>query len=140
MKDKLREIALAAPINKIFEVIEITEDKNNSYTIYVESLDGITIDDCTNLTKHILNNIPKEISIGLTVSSAGIDKPLRAPIQFLKNIEKKVEIKTKDGKKHIGILHKYNFKEITIIKKEKKKTCELTLKHDDILQVKVKIF
>jgi len=44
------------------------------------------------------------------------------------------------GKKHIGILHKYNFKEITIIKKEKKKTCELTLKHDDILQVKVKIF
>ena len=54
--------------------------------------------------------------------------------------EKKVEIKTKDGKKHIGILHKYNFKEITIIKKEKKKTCELTLKHDDILQVKVKIF
>lgn len=140
MKEKLYQLAITAPLNKSFEVIEITEDNNDAYTIYIESLEGITINDCSLLTKHILNHLPEESNISLSVSSAGIDKPLRYPIQFLKNIGKKIEITSKNGKKQVGILKHYDEQKLIISKNEKKEVKELTFFHEEIQKVKVKIF
>ncbi len=140
MKEKLYKIAAKASLNKTFEIIEITEEGNNMFTIYIESLEGITISDCTNLSKFILSNLPKDLNISLTVSSAGIDKPLRSPIQFFKNIGKKIEVKTKEGKKHVGFLQKYDDKGITITKELNNDTCKEIFNHEEVNQVKVKIF
>jgi len=141
MKEKLLNIAFKTPLKKSFEIIEITEAQGNSYCIYIESLEGITIDDCAFMSKYIFEQLPKDTNIELTVSSAGIDKPLRAPIQFIKNIGQKVEIKTSDGKKHTGILKNYTPEQITIELNENKKTTkELIIENNIIKQVKVKLF
>lgn len=141
MKEKLLKIASEAPLKKTFEIIEIVESKDNSYTIYIESLEGILIDDCATMSKYIFEQLPQETNIELTVSSAGIDKPLRAPIQFLKNIGRKVEVKTNDGKKHIGTLVKYTTENIMLHMEGKNKTIkELILEQNNIKQVKVKLF
>lgn len=141
MKEKLFKIASKAPLKKTFEVIEIVESKDKSYVIYIESLEGILIDDCVTMSKYILQKLPKETNIELTVSSAGIDKPLRSPIQFIKNKGQKVEVKTNDGKKHIGILLNYTKENITLLTESKNKTTkELILEHQIIKQVKVKLF
>lgn len=141
MKEKLLKIASEAPLKKTFEIIEIVESKDNSYTIYIESLEGILIDDCATMSKYIFEQLTEEINIELTVSSAGIDKPLRAPIQFLKNIGRKVEVKTNNGKKHIGTLVKYTSENITLHMEDKNKTIkELILEQNIIKQVKVKLF
>ncbi|NSW44961.1 MAG: hypothetical protein HPY79_03945 [Bacteroidales bacterium] len=141
MKEKLFDIASKTPLNKNFEIIEITESRGNSYCIYIESLEGITIDDCALMSRFVFEQLSEEINIELTVSSAGIDKPLRAPIQFIKNIGHKVEIKTTDGKKIIGTLKSYT-PEQTVIELEGKKntTKELILENNLIKQVKVKLF
>ncbi|MGQ9847950.1 MAG: ribosome maturation factor RimP [Bacteroidales bacterium] len=141
MKEKLIKIALGAPLKKTFEIIEVVESKDNSYTIYIESLDGISIDDCATMSRYIFEQLPQETNIELTVSSAGIDKPLRAPIQFLKNIGRKVEVKTNDGKKHTGTLVKYTKENITLhVESKNKTTKELILEQSIIKQVKVKLF
>lgn len=141
MKEKLLKIASEAPLKKTFEIIDIVESKNNSFTIYIESIEGIFIDDCAMMSKYISEQLPQETNIELTVSSAGIDKPLRAPIQFLKNIGRKVEVKTNDGKKHTGTLVKYTKENITLHMEGKNKTIkELILEQNIIKQVKVKLF
>jgi len=141
MKEKLLKIASEAPLKKKFEIIEITESKGNGYTIYIESLEGILIDDCAAMSKYIFEQLPEDTNIELTVSSAGIDKPLRAPIQFQKNIGRKIEVKTTDGKKHIGTLTNYNKESLTLqIEGKNKTTKELVLDQNIIKQVKVKLF
>lgn len=141
MKEKLLKIASETPLKKAFEIIEIAESKGNSYTIYIESLEGILIDDCATMSKYIFNQLPEDTNIELTVSSAGIDKPLRAPIQFQKNIGKKVEVKTTDGKKHIGTLMSYKTENLTLQLEGKNKTKkEIIIEQNIIKQVKVKLF
>jgi len=138
MKEKLYHIAQTAQIGKSFEIIEIVEERSDKFVVYIESLEGITIKDCEILSKHILTNLPKEINIELTVSSAGIDRPLRAPIQFKKNIGKNVEIKTNDGKRYVGLLTEYSDEYLAIV--EKKTNKEMRFDKLNIYQVKVKIF
>ncbi|MCX7861584.1 MAG: hypothetical protein N2449_01150 [Bacteroidales bacterium] len=139
-KEELKQIALTANIGKAFEVIEITEHKEHHFTIFIESLEGITIDDCAAVLRHIIQQLPQPNTLELTVSSAGIDKPLRAPIQFLKHIGKKVEIKTRDGKKHIGTLHEYTPTKTTIIQETKKEKIETVFLNEFIQSVKIIIF
>lgn len=141
MKEKLEVIASRAPLNKNFEVIEIIEDKKDCYTIYLESLEGITIDDCATVSQFIFSQLPEDTNIELTVSSAGIDKPLRSPIQFVKNKGKRVEVKTIDGRKFIGILNDYNSNYLYLIQKIKgKEQKEIVLEKNIIKQVKIKLF
>lgn len=141
MKEKLKTIALETPLEKDFEIIEIIEDKKGCYSIYIESLQGITIDDCAVVSRFIFSQLPEDTNIELTVSSAGIDKPLRAPIQFIKNKGKKVEVKTTDGRKLIGILKGYEPDHLCLVQEAKRKEqIEIILENKIIKQVKVKLF
>lgn len=140
LKEKLIHIAQTVDIGKDFEIIEVLERNQKQFTIYIESLAGITIDDCTRVLKHVLQQMPEASDLELTVSSAGIDKPLRAPIQFQKHIGKKVEVKTRDGKKHIGILHEYTPLSTTIVVENKKEKREVVMLNEYIQQVKLIIF
>jgi len=128
-------------LNKDFEIIEIVEEKKGCYSIYIESLQGITIDDCAAVSRFIFAQLPEDTNIELTVSSAGIDKPLRAPIQFIKNKGKKVEVKTTDGRKLIGILNGYESDHICLVQEGKRKEQkEIVLENNIIKQVKIKLF
>jgi ribosome maturation factor RimP len=141
MKETIRQLAKKSPLSKSFEVFEVTEDDKDVFCVFLESLEGITIADCALVSKFIFSQLPEDICIELTVSSAGIDKPLRSPIQFQRSIGKKIELETTDGIKMTGVLTAYSSENIVIVVTEKKKKeTEYRFNINQIKQVNIKLF
>jgi ribosome maturation factor RimP len=121
-KNKIQKIAESTELDKEFIIVDIEVKPANKFTIFLESLDGITISDCVKVSRHIEEHFNRdEEDYELNVSSAGLDKPLKAPLQFIKNIGREVEVVTTDDKKMKGILKSYNTKSITLLYSEKEK-------------------
>ena len=131
-----------APIiqNMGYELLEVTYQKyadGMNLVFTIDSDNGITIDDCEKVTKAIdpildeLNPTNDQPYI-LSVSSPGIDRPIKTDRDFKRNMEKEIEItlfKKIDGvKKFDGILKSFNEEEVTIESQGK----SITLKRDQI--------
>jgi ribosome maturation factor RimP len=86
-------------------LIGIKIDPSNKIAVEFDSDSGITIDDCIVLTKEIDSQLDRDAEdYELEVGSAGIGQPFKVLRQYLKNVGNEVEVLTKDGKKHIGLL------------------------------------
>jgi ribosome maturation factor RimP len=121
-KNKIQKIAESAELDKDFIIVDIEVKPANNFTVFLESLNGITISDCVKVSRHIEQHFNRdEEDYELNVSSAGLDKPLKAPLQFIKNIGRIAEVVTIDDKKTKGVLKAYNAKSITLVCNEKEK-------------------
>lgn len=121
-KNKIQKVAETADLGKEFVIVDIEVKPKNNFTVFLESLEGITISDCVKMSRHIGQQFNRdEEDYELNVSSAGLDKPLKSPIQFVKNIGKMVEMVTNDDKKLKGILKNYNKSSILLTCSEKGK-------------------
>ena len=79
-------------------IVELTLSSNNRIVVEVDGMSGVTIDDCVAVSRQIESNLDREQEdFELQVSSAGIDKPLRARRQFEKNIGREVKIVLQDS-------------------------------------------
>lgn len=141
MKETIRKIAEQTPLTKKMNVFDVVKEGKDSYAVYIESLDGITIDDCSTVSKYIRDHLPENTQIGLTVSSVGLDKPLRSPIQFQQNIGQTVEVETSEHKKVTGTLISYTPEFIILsVKGKKKETKEYQFNFNEIKKVRIKLF
>lgn len=81
-------------------LVDIKIDTNRRITLYIDHMQGVTVDMCTKVNRYLMN-LPELENIfsrhGLDVSSPGLDLPLRHPLQFEKNIGKELEIILNDG-------------------------------------------
>lgn len=104
-------------------VREHGEDSANELIIYIDKDGGIDLNDCEKVSTAIDPVIdaadPISESYMLSVSSPGIDRPLKKEKDFLKNIDQKVDIKLYeklDGKKeHTAVLKEYKGDSITVV-------------------------
>ena len=109
-----------------YEVVEVEYIKKSdgmNLTFYIDNDNGVQIEDCEKVSKAIdglleeLNPTDDSPYI-LSVSSPGIDRPLKNERDFKRNINKEIEITLfakLDGKKKFeGILISYDDKQITI--------------------------
>lgn len=78
-------------------------------TLYIDQPGGVSIDDCERVSKTvepILDEAdPIEQQYVLSVSSLGLDRPLKKDADFQRNIGKRIEIRLfapKDGKKEFA--------------------------------------
>lgn len=75
--------------------------KNRVYEIFVDNEDGVTLDLCAELSREILPLLTRlhvpEVQYRLTVSSPGIDRPLKHPWQFKKHVGRVLEVKQHSG-------------------------------------------
>ena len=114
-----------------YELIEVNYQKVAGEMNLIFTIDSdtpITIDDCEKVTKAI-DPILEEMNPTddrpyiLSVSSPGIDRPLKSKRDFDRNIGKEIEItlfkKLENKKTFIGILDNYDENSITIIQEEK---------------------
>lgn len=114
-----------------YELIEVSYQKVAGEMNLIFTIDSdtpITIDDCEKVTKAI-DPILEEMNPTddrpyiLSVSSPGIDRPLKSKRDFDRNIGKEIEItlfkKLENKKTFIGILDNYDENSITIIQEEK---------------------
>ncbi|MEQ9188249.1 MAG: ribosome assembly cofactor RimP [Cryomorphaceae bacterium] len=79
-------------------VVELTVSSANRIVIELDSMEGVTIDDCVQVSRHVESSLDRETQdFELQVSSAGIDKPLRDRRQYVKNVGRELRVQLEDG-------------------------------------------
>ncbi len=79
-------------------LVDVKIDSANRIKVYVDSMKGITIDECAALSRIIENELNRdEEDFDLEVSSPGLDRPLVLPVQYMKNTGREIEVLTTGG-------------------------------------------
>lgn len=127
-------------------LVDILVKPKNKIFVFVDGDEGITIKDCTTLSRHIESQFDRDKEdFELVVSSPGLDQPLKLPRQFKKNIDKMVAVSLTDGSMLEGKLSKADengigiFPEIKIKKKKALAEEEKFLSFSEINEVKIRI-
>lgn len=119
--------------DKEIELVEVDYVKeNNIYylKVYIDTNDGITIDECSEVSRELSKLLDDydfiEDSYFLEVSSPGLDRPFKTKEDYNKNLNEIIEIslyaKKNNEKKFIGKLIKIEEKSITLELENKEKT------------------
>jgi len=127
LKEKIIELINKYLPNQDFFIVEVEVTGNSGkrkISVLVDSDKGITIDECSRLSRNIGNEIEEKNIIDsaylLEVSSPGVDKPLQSKRQYLKNKGRKLAVALNDGKIIEGRLEEVK-EEVIVIAKEVKK-------------------
>lgn len=123
-----------------YDLTDLTFEKKGKdwcLTLYIDSENGISLDDCEKVSREISELLdekdPIEQSYFLEVSSPGMDRPLKKEKHFLSNLDRKIAVHLfapLDGKKDIeGVLKSYQADELTL---ELETGEMLTLEHSKI--------
>ncbi len=114
-KNQIADIATDFLEGSAFFLVDVSVNPGNIIAVEIDSENGVGIDDCIRLSKHIESKLNRdEEDFELEVGSAGITSPFKIPRQYAKNIGNEVEILSKNGQKLSGILKQSNDKEFTV--------------------------
>ena len=86
-------------------VVDVTVSAGNRIVVYMDSLKGVTLDECIQVSRFLESKLDREVEdFELEVSSPGLDKPLKLPVQYEKNVGRMLEVLKTDGIKITGRL------------------------------------
>ncbi|MCR8561619.1 ribosome assembly cofactor RimP [Mucilaginibacter sp. BJC16-A38] len=129
-------------------LVDVKFHSNGKLMVLVDGDNGIGIDDCVAISRHVGFHLEEENVIetayNLEVSSPGIDTPLTSIRQYTKNVGRNLAIKMVDGTKREGKLTGLAEDAIVIEEKIKEKgkkaeTVESVIPIDKITETKVLI-
>ena len=115
-------------------LVELSVSAGNAIYIAIDSLQGVPIITCIELSRAIEKHFDREVEdFELQVTSAGIGQPFQVLKQYHKFLNKDVEVLTTEGIKFIGKLITVGDEEIEIeveekVKVEGKKKKQLVVK------------
>ena len=105
-----------------FFIVDINVTPGNNILIEIDSLQGLNIKDCVDISRHVEHSIDRETEdFSLEVSSPGLDQPFRVFEQYQKHIGKNIEVVTTESEKITGKLLEVSQDKITLLSKAKKK-------------------
>lgn len=91
--------------NKEYFLVDVTISKDDKITVEIDHADGVWIEDCADLSRHIEQGLSRETDdYELEVGSAGLGQPFKVLQQYINHTGLEVEVLTKEGKKLKGIL------------------------------------
>ena len=108
--------------DKEYFLVDVVIGKDDKITVEIDHAEGVWIEDCAELSRHIENGLNGEADdYELEVGSAGLGQPFKVLQQYQNHIGLEVEVLTKDGKKLKGILKEAvpEYFTVTVSKKEK---------------------
>ncbi len=129
-------------------LVDVKMHTNGKLMVLVDGDNGIGIDDCVAISRHVGFHLEEENVIetayNLEVSSPGIDSPLVSIRQYVKNIGRNLAIKMADGAKREGKLSGITEDAVIIEEKIKEKgkraeTVESVIPISEITETKVLI-
>ena len=86
-------------------LVAVKVSSSNRITVLADKKEGITIEECALIHRHIENSLDREKEdFELQVSSPGLDIPFAVIEQYYKNEAKKVEVIDNEGSRYTGIL------------------------------------
>jgi ribosome maturation factor RimP len=122
-KEKIKQLVLSEIEKQNIFLVDLQVKTGNSIRIVLDSISGVTIDECVWLSKLIENNFDRESEdYDLEVSSFGISQPFIMPLQYQKNLGKNIEVHLNTGKVTKGVLKNFEFEN------EKLKYIEILIK------------
>lgn len=129
-------------------LVEVKMLPNNKLIIHVDGDEGISIQDCVAISRHVGFHLEEENTIeqayNLEVSSPGVGEPLKLIRQYNKNIGRSISIKLKEGQKKEGKLlevteDKLLIEEVVKEKGKKAVSVPVTVPFNDIIETSVLI-
>lgn len=111
-------------------IVDVTVGLGNAISVVIDSDEGLSIDKCIEMSRHIEHQFDREVEdFSLEVSSPGLTQPFKVLRQYLKYLGKEIEILTGKGEKLTGILQSADEKSFFVdtqktIKVDGKKTVE----------------
>jgi len=112
--------------------------------VILDGDDGISIDQCATISRQLGEYLESEdvfdAAYNIEVSSPGLGNPLIKARQYKNNIGRKVKVEYDDSghrKSVTGILKEINDQVLVVEKKEKKRTEEIEILFNTIVQTKV---
>jgi ribosome maturation factor RimP len=117
-------IKVAEPIIKNLGgfFVDIKVNTSNVITLFFDREDGVTVDHCLEISKHIEEHFDRDIEdYELTVCSAGLDNPFVVDQQYYKHKGKEVVVLLKSGKRQRGIILSYENQVLKLEIDKKKK-------------------
>lgn len=90
---------------KEYFLTDLTISADDRIVVEIDHKDGVWIEDCVELSKHIEGHLDREVQdFELEVGSAGVGQPFKVVRQYENNVGETVEVLTLQGKKMKGIL------------------------------------
>ncbi len=81
-------------------LIELDVRQGDEINLLIDHMEGLTLERITSISRHLRNGLDeREYDYELEVSSPGVGQPLRVAGQYVKNIGRDVEVKTKENEK-----------------------------------------
>ena len=81
----------------LYDIVNLKENDNNIYRVYITSSEGISLDKCAEVSRQIspLLDVHEPLSgkYNLEVSSPGIERKLKKPAHFKASINENIRIK-----------------------------------------------
>lgn len=86
-------------------LVEVLVSPVNKIVVYLDSVQGVTLEECMQVSRFLESRLDRnEEDFELEVSSPGLDKPLKLPVQFEKNVGRMLDVVKSDGLKITGKL------------------------------------
>jgi ribosome maturation factor RimP len=86
-------------------LVEVMVRPGNRIAVYIDSMSGVTLEECIAVNRFLESRLDRNVEdYELEVSSPGLDKPLKLPVQFEKNTGKVLDVLKTDGIKVTGKL------------------------------------
>jgi len=96
-------------------VVELEIGEGNAISLEIDSLKGITVQDCMSFSRAVEHNLDREVEdFELQVSSPGLDKPFRVKEQYQKNIGRNIKVVRVEGNVVKGELKEVNEDDIVV--------------------------
>ena len=119
-KAKVKELVDQWLDGKDYFLTDLTVTPDNCITVEIDHADGVWIDDCVQLLRHIEENLSRdEEDYELEVGSAGLGQPFKVLRQWQNHVDKQVEILASDGRKLKGILREADAEHVMLATRQK---------------------
>jgi ribosome maturation factor RimP len=142
-KDHIRKLTEEHISGTGIFLVDVRLSSTGRITVLIDRPEGVTIDDCAALSRHISQSLgEKGGDYELNVSSPGLDMPLLVPEQYLKNEGHMVEVITHEGTREKGMLMNvtrggFDLKIETREKKKEITSVTRSFNFEDVKSVKV---
>jgi ribosome maturation factor RimP len=119
-KQKIESLIAEKMSSGDYFVVSLDISTSNRIKLIVDSMKGITIEECVEFSRAIEHNLDREAEdFELEVSSPGLSMPLTVHQQYVKNIGRELDILTSDNTKIKGLLKHVGEKSILIEEQKK---------------------
>jgi len=131
--------------------VEIGLKPGNKLFIYADCDSGLSLEKCQKLSRFVEHHLDENgwlgETYGIEVSSPGIDRPLKFPRQFVKNVGRNLAVRLLDKTEHLASLKSADESQIVLTQtlierdgnKKIKREIEIAIPYDQIEKAVVKL-